>query len=77
MSLDVDIVIEGDAIAFARRMQSLYGGRVIEHKRFGTAKWQLKRAHEPVNVPKLLARHERTWPIPTDVWKTCLRTWIL
>ena len=54
LSLDVDIVIEGDAIAFARRMQSLYGGRVIEHKRFGTAKWQLKRAHEPVNVPKLL-----------------------
>ena len=54
LSLDVDIVIEGDAIAFARRMQSLYGGRVIEHKRFGTAKWQLKRVHEPVNVPKLL-----------------------
>ncbi|MFN8464692.1 MAG: CBS domain-containing protein [Caldilineaceae bacterium] len=54
LSLDVDIVIEGDAIAFARRMQSLYGGRVIEHKRFGTAKWQLKRAQEPVNVPKLL-----------------------
>ena len=54
LSLDVDIVVEGDAIAFARRMQSLYGGRVIEHKRFGTAKWQLKRSHEPVNVPKLL-----------------------
>ena len=54
LSLDVDIVIEGDAIAFARRMQSVYGGRVIEHKRFGTAKWQLKRTHEPVNVQKLL-----------------------
>jgi tRNA nucleotidyltransferase (CCA-adding enzyme) len=54
LSLDVDIVIEGDAIAFARRMQSLYGGRVIEHKRFGTAKWQLKRADEPINLPKLL-----------------------
>jgi tRNA nucleotidyltransferase (CCA-adding enzyme) len=54
LALDMDIVIEGDAIAFARRMQSLYGGRVVEHKRFGTAKWQLKRTDEPVNVQKLL-----------------------
>jgi tRNA nucleotidyltransferase (CCA-adding enzyme) len=54
LSLDVDIVIEGDAIAFARRMQTLYGGRVIEHKRFGTAKWQLNRAEEPVNTQRLL-----------------------
>jgi tRNA nucleotidyltransferase (CCA-adding enzyme) len=51
----VDIVIEGDAIAFARRMQALYGGRVIEHKRFGTAKWQLNRADAPVNTQRLLA----------------------
>lgn len=54
LALDVDIVIEGDAIAFARRMQARYGGRVVEHKRFGTAKWQLNRTDEPVNTPQLL-----------------------
>ena len=55
LSLDVDIVIEGDAIAFAHRMQSVYGGRVVEHKRFGTAKWQLTRPDAPVNHERLLA----------------------
>ena len=72
----MDIVIEGDAIAFARRMQSLYGGRVVEHKRFGTAKWQLKRAHEPVNVTKLL-RGMGELPTLSECWKNCLRTWTL
>jgi len=55
LTLDVDIVIEGDAIAFARRMQEKYGGRVVEHKRFGTAKWLLTRRDAPVDVDKLLA----------------------
>ena len=41
LALDVDIVIEGDAIAFARRMEELYGGRVVPHRQFGTAKWLL------------------------------------
>jgi tRNA nucleotidyltransferase (CCA-adding enzyme) len=35
-------------------MQARYGGRVVEHKRFGTAKWQLNRADEPVNTQRLL-----------------------
>lgn len=56
LSLDVDIVIEGDAIAFARRMQALYGGRVVEHKRFGTAKWQINRPDAPLNVARLLGK---------------------
>lgn len=54
-TLDVDIVIEGDAIAFAHRMRELYGGRVIEHKRFGTAKWQLTHRERPTKVDRLLA----------------------
>ena len=54
-TLDVDIVIEGDAIAFARRMQAIYGGRVVDHKRFGTAKWQLSDPETPADVGKLLA----------------------
>jgi len=39
--VDVDLVIEGDAIALARRLAAGPGGRVIAHRRFGTAKWLL------------------------------------
>jgi len=38
---DFDIVIEGDAIAFANHLVSVFGGRVVIHERFGTAKWIL------------------------------------
>jgi len=38
-SLDYDIVVEGDAIAFGKSLGKKYGGRVTSHKRFGTAKW--------------------------------------
>jgi len=40
-SQDFDIVIEGDAIAFAEFLSREFGGRVVAHKRFGTAKWIL------------------------------------
>jgi tRNA nucleotidyltransferase (CCA-adding enzyme) len=39
--VDVDMVIEGDAIALADQLASTLGGRVIAHRRFGTAKWLL------------------------------------
>ena len=39
--VDVDMVIEGDGIALARRLAADLGGRVTAHKRFGTAKWLL------------------------------------
>ena len=38
---DLDLVIEGDAITLARRLQERHGGRVRSHRRFGTAKWIL------------------------------------
>ncbi len=38
---DVDMVVEGDAIALADRLAGELGGRVIAHRRFGTAKWIL------------------------------------
>lgn len=44
-SLDFDIVVEGDAIFFANRLAEKFGGRVITHQRFGTAKWTI----DPVN----------------------------
>lgn len=36
--LDLDIVVEGDAIALARALSEVVGGRVHFHDRFGTAK---------------------------------------
>lgn len=36
--LDIDLVVEGDAIALAERLSDVVGGRVHGHDRFGTAK---------------------------------------
>jgi tRNA nucleotidyltransferase (CCA-adding enzyme) len=36
-SFDIDIAVEGDAIAFARALASTLGGRVTPHEKFGTA----------------------------------------
>ncbi len=38
-SQDFDMVVEGDAISLARSLAAQYGGRVVAHARFGTAKW--------------------------------------
>ncbi|HJW84120.1 MAG TPA: CBS domain-containing protein, partial [Anaerolineae bacterium] len=38
---DIDFVVEGDAIALARRLATERGGQVKSHARFGTAKWLL------------------------------------
>lgn len=38
-NLDIDTVVEGDAIQLAQRLAEKYGGRVHAHARFGTAKW--------------------------------------
>jgi len=37
-NLDLDLVVEGDAIQLARRLAAEIGGRVVSHSRFGTAK---------------------------------------
>ncbi|MGH2537647.1 MAG: CBS domain-containing protein, partial [Candidatus Promineifilaceae bacterium] len=36
---DIDIVVEGDALALVRRLQRRFGGGRRSHARFGTAKW--------------------------------------
>ena len=38
---DLDLIVEGDAIALARTLGNIYGGKVTAHKKFGTAKWFL------------------------------------
>jgi len=41
-NMDIDMVVEGDAIALAERLVPVFGGRVRTHARFGTAKWLLE-----------------------------------
>jgi tRNA nucleotidyltransferase (CCA-adding enzyme) len=41
-STDFDIVVEGEAIQLASHLHKHFGGRVISHNRFGTAKWMIK-----------------------------------
>ncbi len=45
-SLDFDIVVEGDAIFFANRLAERFGGRVLPHHRFSTAKWDIAAIRE-------------------------------
>ncbi len=40
-SLDLDLVVEGDAIAFGRQLVRSLGGSLLAHKAFGTAVWTL------------------------------------
>ena len=56
--LDLDIVVEGDAIALANQLNHDFGGRVVAHHRFGTAKWQIKEIH---------AHLLRKFDLPPDV----------
>ena len=39
--LDFDLVVEGDAIAFAKYICRKYGGKITIHSHFGTASWEL------------------------------------
>lgn len=38
---DIDLVVEGDAIALVRAIRRVYGGDMHTHAQFGTAKWLL------------------------------------
>lgn len=42
-NLDIDIVVEGDAIGFAKHLQKQLGGHLHTHQQFGTAKWAINR----------------------------------
>jgi tRNA nucleotidyltransferase (CCA-adding enzyme) len=52
-TLDLDLVVEGDAIRLAQSLADRYGGRVRGHARFGTAKWILDEAEGDLPVPYL------------------------
>jgi tRNA nucleotidyltransferase (CCA-adding enzyme) len=58
--VDVDLVVEGDAIRLARHLAEQLGGRVVSHGRFGTAKWLLsERAWQKVGELQPLERGTR------------------
>jgi len=38
---DFDLVVEGDAIVLGHKLVDSYGGKLVTHKQFGTAKWQI------------------------------------
>ncbi len=40
-AVDLDMVVEGNAIQLVRQLQRKFGGEVHTHRRFGTAKWFL------------------------------------
>lgn len=52
--LDIDIVLEGQAICFGRFVQQLYGGDLTTHERFGTAKWRLGSQSQPLETSPVL-----------------------
>ncbi|MGC8874062.1 MAG: CBS domain-containing protein [Chloroflexia bacterium] len=69
-NLDLDLVVEGDAIALAHELASRLGGRVRAHRRFGTAKWILERKAEgmPPALDFVTARtefYEQPTALPT------------
>jgi tRNA nucleotidyltransferase (CCA-adding enzyme) len=52
---DLDLTVEGDAVALARALAKRHGGRVTAHLKFGTAKWFLPKeltieAHTSVDL---------------------------
>lgn len=56
-NLDIDIVVEGDAIDLAQRLADQFGGRVHTHVRFGTAIW-LVNEDEKLHLDFATARTE-------------------
>jgi len=58
-NLDLDLVLEGDAIALARKLVEIRGGEVVAHPRFGTAKFRQER----INLDLATARSE-SYPKP-------------
>jgi tRNA nucleotidyltransferase (CCA-adding enzyme) len=64
-NLDIDLVVEGDAIALARRLARESGGRVHGHTRFGTAKWMLTRTDLPVTSLDFTTARSEVYEHPT------------
>ncbi len=54
-SVDLDLVVEGDAIALATRLSEQNGGHTTSHTRFGTAKWKVTPTDKQLALTRPLA----------------------
>jgi len=65
-SLDLDLVVEGDAIALASALAKNHGGKITAHKRFGTAQWFLPDSLLGARHPALdfISARSETYPRP-------------
>ena len=64
--VDVDLVVEGDAIQLSRGLTRMYGGEVRTHSRFGTAKWLLTPKVWRQVLPTITAEEIETLPTSID-----------
>src|SRR5450756_606038 len=74
-TMDLDLVVEGNAIAVADRLAVLRGGRVRSHSRFGTAKviFDDSPPGTPVSLDLVTARtefYERPTVLPQVEWSS-------
>jgi len=61
-NLDLDLVVEGDAIALATCLAAELGGRVRSHERFGTAKWLIAEERPADDTPTVTI-HDRRFAV--------------
>lgn len=61
---DVDIVVEGDGVTFAKRLQEDYGGEVMVHESFGTATWMHPTGFEVDVTSSRLEYYDRPAALP-------------
>ena len=63
---DLDLTVEGDAIALARALAKRHGGRVTAHSKFGTANWFLPKdlATESRDSVDLISARSETYKHP-------------
>jgi len=73
-SLDFDVVVEGDAIFFAKRLADHYGGRVLTHKRFSTAKWDIASIRDKLARQLPLAGQTKADQLPESLDLITART---
>jgi tRNA nucleotidyltransferase (CCA-adding enzyme) len=73
-SLDYDIVVEGDAIFFANRLVDRFGGRMLAHHRFGTAKWIISEIAENLKQSLGIVDETDTFGLPESLDLITART---
>ena len=56
-SLDLDLVVEGDAVELGKSLSKYFGGKLVVHSRFGTAKWIIREIKSDKLVEMLFQYH--------------------